>query len=53
MKHERVNQNGVKMYPTFIDLQEALTVVIKDSAYSQEIKGNYVGALITKNLQEF
>lgn len=45
---DSVNQNGVKVYPTFIDLQEALTDVIKDSSYSQEIKGNYVGALITR-----
>ena len=36
------------LYPTFIDLQEALFEVVNNSAYSQEVKSNYMGSLTTR-----
>lgn len=35
-------------FPSFSDLLEALPAVIKNSAYSNEVKGNYTGALVTR-----
>ncbi|CAM4489760.1 DNA helicase HerA-like ATPase [Paenibacillus endophyticus] len=35
-------------YPTFHDLLNILPVVIKESAYSEEVKSNYIGALVTR-----
>ncbi|MDE7414558.1 MAG: ATP-binding protein [Muribaculaceae bacterium] len=37
-----------KIFPTFNDLLFELENVIKDSAYSEEVKGNYVGSLVTR-----
>lgn len=36
------------LFPTFIDLQEELVEVINDSAYSEEVKSNYMGSLVTR-----
>lgn len=36
------------LFPTFVDLQETLQQVITDSAYSAEVKGNYIGSLCTR-----
>lgn len=36
------------LYPTFIDLQEELVEVISGSAYSEEVKSNYMGSLVTR-----
>ncbi len=36
------------LFPTFKDLLFDLTVVINSSAYSEEIKNNYTGSLITR-----
>jgi len=35
-------------YPSFKDLLEELPEVISGSAYSEELKGNYIGALVTR-----
>ncbi|KRE50706.1 ATP-binding protein [Paenibacillus sp. Soil724D2] len=35
-------------YPTFHDLLNVLPEVIKESAYSEEVKNNYIGALVTR-----
>lgn len=35
-------------FPSFDDLLEALPAVIQKSAYSNEVKGNYTGALVTR-----
>ncbi|MGG1639103.1 helicase HerA domain-containing protein [Paenibacillus sp. NRS-1760] len=35
-------------YPTFHDLLNILPIVIKESAYSEEVKSNYIGALVTR-----
>ena len=37
-----------RIFPTFNDLLFELENVIKDSAYSEEVKGNYVGSLVTR-----
>lgn len=44
------SQNSVAedLFPTFADLQDALSDVIENSAYSQELKSNYLGALGTR-----
>lgn len=36
------------LYPTFQDLLEQLTYVINESAYSEEVKSNYIGSLTTR-----
>lgn len=36
------------IYPTFKDLLHTLDIVIKNSAYSEELKSNYTGALCTR-----
>ena len=36
------------LFPTFQDLLEQLIRVINDSAYSEEVKSNYVGSLTTR-----
>lgn len=35
-------------YPTFYDLLTILPVIIHESAYSEEVKSNYIGALVTR-----
>ncbi len=37
-----------RFFPTFNDLLAELEDVIKDSAYSEEVKGNYIGSLVTR-----
>lgn len=43
-----INQYSRDMFPTFIDLLTELNKVIETSAYSQELKSNYIGALSTR-----
>lgn len=42
------NMYDKNLFPTFIDLQEELVEVINDSAYSEEVKSNYMGSLVTR-----
>lgn len=42
------NAYAEDLYPTFIDLQEELVEVINASAYSEEVKSNYMGSLVTR-----
>lgn len=42
------NKNGYDIYPNFADLLSSLREVIKGSDYSQEVKDNYTGSLITR-----
>lgn len=37
-----------RIFPTFNDLLVELEEVIKGSAYSDEVKGNYIGSLVTR-----
>lgn len=43
-----VNKHDDTLFPTFIDLQNELVNVIENSAYSQELKSNYMGSLLTR-----
>lgn len=45
---ESENENGNKIYPTFKDIQRELIAVLERSAYSDEVKGNYIGSLATR-----
>lgn len=42
------NIYGTDIYPSFKDLQRELVSVIEKSAYSDEVKGNYIGSLATR-----
>lgn len=43
-----VNKYSNEMFPTFADLQNSLVMVISNSAYSEEVKSNYQGSLVTR-----
>ena len=43
-----INRYSSELFPTFNDLLFALEHVIATSAYSQEVKGNYIGSLTTR-----
>lgn len=45
---ESSNAISVGMFPTFKDLECALQEVIQSSAYAEELKSNYEGALLTR-----
>jgi hypothetical protein len=42
------NRYDEELFPTFMDLQNELVTVINNSAYSQELKSNYTGSLLTR-----
>lgn len=42
------NRYHDKLFPTFVDLLETLQQVIEASAYSEELKSNYIGSLSTR-----
>lgn len=43
-----INNSGYNIYPCFKDLLIALRKVINSSDYSQEVKDNYTGSLVTR-----
>jgi hypothetical protein len=45
---ESVNLHDVVLYPTFADVLLAMQKVISGTAFSQEVKDNYTGALMTR-----
>lgn len=45
---DSINLYGDNIYPSFKDLQRELIEVLNRSAYSEEVKGNYVGSLATR-----
>ncbi len=45
---DSINVVSDELFPTFMDLLSALREVIDESDFSQEIKSNYTGALITR-----
>lgn len=42
------NHISQELFPTFLDLQKELEDVVRSSAYSDEVKGNYIGSLVTR-----
>ncbi len=45
---ESRNQYSDDLFPTFADLLNELAAVIQSSAYSEEVKSNYTGSLVTR-----
>ena len=45
---ESQNQYSENLFPTFTDLLNELKDVIQNSAYSEEVKSNYKGSLVTR-----
>lgn len=46
--YESINKYTAPLFPSFIDLLHELEVAINESAYSEEVKGNYIGSLVTR-----
>lgn len=42
------NRYATELFPTFADLQQELVQTINESAYSEEVKSNYTGSLVTR-----
>ena len=42
------NEFSEELFPTFADLLNELVIVISNSAYSEEVKSNYTGSLVTR-----
>ncbi|MDL2297842.1 ATP-binding protein [Synergistaceae bacterium OttesenSCG-928-D05] len=42
------NEYSEDLFPTFSDLLDELVAVIEQSAYSDELKSNYIGSLVTR-----
>ncbi|WP_261806253.1 ATP-binding protein [Lapidilactobacillus luobeiensis] len=42
------NRYSQKLFPTFQDLLKKLDIVIRESSFSDEVKSNYAGSLITR-----
>lgn len=40
--------NKKNLYPTFLDVQKALEDIVRNSSYSEEVKSNYIGSLVTR-----
>lgn len=45
---ESQNRYSNDLFPTFADLLNELVAVIQSSAYSEEVKSNYTGSLVTR-----
>ena len=45
---ESQNRYSNNLFPTFSDLLNELVTVIESSAYSEEVKSNYIGSLVTR-----
>lgn len=45
---ESENIQSINLFPTFTDVACALKAIIQNSAYSEEVKGNYIGSLETR-----
>ncbi|VEJ08716.1 ATPase, T2SS/T4P/T4SS family [Actinobacillus delphinicola] len=45
---DSINPYSEELFPSFVDLLEALKTVINESEYSQEVKSNYIGSLVTR-----
>lgn len=43
-----INKYDSGLFPTFSDLLQELESTIKESAYSEEVKSNYIGSLVTR-----
>mgnify|MGYP002623318674 CR=1 FL=1 len=46
--YSSTNKHSPKLFPNFTDLQNELVLTIEGSAYSEEVKSNYAGSLVTR-----
>lgn len=46
--YNSTNKYSEELFPTFTDLLNELVLVISNSAYSEEVKSNYTGSLVTR-----
>lgn len=46
--YKSTNRYSKELFPTFADLLNELVLVINNSAYSEEVKSNYQGSLVTR-----
>ena len=46
--YSSTNEFSKELFPTFTDLLNELKLVILNSAYSEEVKSNYTGSLVTR-----
>lgn len=46
--YNSTNKYSEELFPTFADLLNELVIVISNSAYSEEVKSNYTGSLVTR-----
>lgn len=46
--YNSANQFSNELFPSFADLLNELSLVIDNSAYSEEVKSNYAGSLLTR-----
>lgn len=46
--YKSINRYSKELFPTFADLLNELVLVINNSAYSEEVKSNYQGSLVTR-----
>ena len=46
--YESTNKYSKPLFPSFVDLLQELETAINESAYSEEVKGNYIGSLVTR-----
>lgn len=46
--YSSTNEFSEELFPTFTDLLNKLKLVILNSAYSEEVKSNYTGSLVTR-----
>ncbi len=46
--YKSTNRYSSDLFPTFADLLNELVLVINNSAYSEEVKSNYQGSLVTR-----
>ena len=46
--YNSTNKFSNNLFPTFADLLNELVIVINNSAYSEEVKSNYQGSLVTR-----
>lgn len=46
--YESTNKYKKPLFPSFVDLLQELETAINESAYSEEVKGNYIGSLVTR-----
>ncbi|XDZ50302.1 DUF87 domain-containing protein [Neisseriaceae bacterium CLB008] len=45
---ESINPIGFNIFPSFFDVLQSLEKVVQQSSFSEEVKSNYIGSLVTR-----